>query len=1104
MGRDPRDLWRVFGHQRGMSFKHVLIANRGEIAVRIARAVAELDMTSTAVHPADDASSLHVKAADHAVELPGAGVRAYLDSAAIIAAALESGCEAVHPGYGFLAENAAFARACKDAGLTFIGPSPEALDAFGDKAKARGLAIKKGVPVIAGTKGAAGLAEIEGFFASLPKGAGMMIKAVAGGGGRGMRIVRERSQIAGAFAAAGREAKAAFGEEALYAEQLWEGVRHVEVQIAGDKTGVVAVGERDGSLQRRQQKIIEIAPAPGLSDALRTALHEAAVTLAAAVRYRTLGTMEFLLDPASGAFAFIEANARLQVEHTVTEEVTGVDLVQAQIRLAAGESLAAIGLAETPGFRGWAIEARVNLETPLADGGAEPAGGVITAYEPPSGLGVRVDGYGYAGYAAGPAYDSLLAKVIARGDTLAAAAARTARALAEFRIEGSATNIAFLRAILADPRVRAGEATTRFIADNAAALVEAAHSLTPRVFATAAAQPKAVQVAQSLPGATAVAASLQATVGALEVAEGDTVRGGQTVAILEAMKMEHVVVAPVGGVVARIDAEKGQVLAKGEAILFITPGATEEGEADEVAAVDLDHIRPDLAESLERWAIVGDAGRPEAVARRRRRNQRTARENIDDLIDPGTFLEYGAFALAAQRRRRSVEELKAMSPADGLICGLGQVNGALFGPERARCAALAYDFTVLAGTQGHNNHRKTDRLLDIVADEALPVVWFAEGGGGRPGDTDGTGASGLATPSFKAFARLAGQVPKIAVVSGRCFAGNASFAGLSEILICTEGCNIGMGGPAMIEGGGLGVFAPEEIGPMAVQTANGVVDILAKDEADATRLAKQALSYFQGSLADWTAADQRLLRAGVPENRLRVYDVRAVIRTLVDEGSFLELRPAFAPGLITGFVRIEGRPMGLIANDPTHLGGAVDCDGADKGSRLFQLADAFDLPVLSLIDTPGFMVGPDSEAQAAVRKTSRLFINAARLGTPMFAVVLRKAYGLGAQAMAGGSTLAPVFCAAWPTGEFGGMGLEGAVRLGYRRELEGESDPGAKQALFDKLLGNLYAAGKAINVAASLEIDAVIDPADTRHWIIQGLRTCQTRHAPRRRFVDAW
>jgi acetyl/propionyl-CoA carboxylase alpha subunit/acetyl-CoA carboxylase carboxyltransferase component len=1088
-----------------MTFTSLLIANRGEIAIRIARAAADLGLPSTAVYSTDDIHSLHMKSADRALALSGAGARAYLDIQAIIHAARTSGCDAIHPGYGFLSESAALARACAAAGITFVGPSPEALDAFGDKARARALAIRAGVPVIAGTAGVADLEEIRAFFAGLPAGSAMVIKAVAGGGGRGMRVVREAGETEAAFAAAAREAQAAFGHDGLYAERLIENARHIEVQLAGDKSGVLAIGDRDCSLQRRHQKIVEIAPAPNLPEPLRAKMADAATTLAATVRYRTLGTVEFLLDADTGAFAFIEANARLQVEHTVTEAVTGLDLVAIQIRLAAGEMLRTLGLTESPAPQGFAIQARVNLETLTPDGGAHPTGGVLSAYEPPSGPNVRVDGYGYAGYATSPNYDSLLAKVIATGATLEAAADRAARALAEFRIEGVETNAPVLRALLAVPEVLAGKATTRFIDTHAGALIAAAARLPVRVF-EGAATPAAVAAPamQTFAGTVAVSASLQATVGAIEVAEGDLVRQGQPVAILEAMKMEHVVVAAVAGRVAKIAAEKGAVLMKGAPILFIAPEAVaDEAEAD-AEVVDLDHIRPDLAEAMERWRVTLDEARPEAVARRRGRNQRTARENIDDLVDPGTFLEYGAFALAAQRRRRSAEELLRMSPADGLICGVGSVNGALFAPEQARCAALAYDFTVLAGTQGHNNHRKTDRLLEVIADQDLPVVWFAEGGGGRPGDTDGSGASGLATPSFKAFAQLAGIVPKIAVVSGRCFAGNASFAGMCEILICTEDCNIGMGGPAMIEGGGLGVFAPEDIGPMGVQTANGVVDILAVDEADATRLAKQALSYFQGPVAEWTAADQRHLRRAIPENRLRVYDVRKVIETLVDEGSFLELRPAFAPGLITGFIRIEGRPMGLIANDPTHLGGAVDCDGADKGSRLFQLCDAYDLPVLSLVDTPGFMVGPESEAAAAVRKTSRLFINAARLGTPMFAVVLRKAYGLGAQAMTGGSTLAPVFCAAWPTGEFGGMGLEGAVRLGYRRELDALEEPEAKQALFDKLLGNLYAVGKAINVAAMLEIDAVIDPADTRHWIVQGLKTCKTRHAPRRRFVDAW
>jgi acetyl/propionyl-CoA carboxylase alpha subunit/acetyl-CoA carboxylase carboxyltransferase component len=1087
-----------------MAFKSVLIANRGEIAIRIARAAAEMGLTPIAVFAEDDTRSLHVRSADKAVPLPGHGARAYLDIAAVVEAARTAGADAVHPGYGFLSENAAFARAVAAAGLTFIGPSPEALDAFGDKAKARALAKRSGVPVIDGTKGEASLKEAAAFFAGLPKGAVMMLKAVAGGGGRGMRIVRSADEIEAAFAAAAREAEAAFGAGALYAERYVEAARHIEVQIAGDKRGVVAVGERDCSLQRRHQKIVEIAPAPALPDKTRLALHEAAVTLAAAVRYRTLGTIEFLLDVAAGDFAFIEANARLQVEHTITEEVTCVDLVKAQIALAAGRTLTDVGLAATPPVQGYAVQARVNLETLDAEGNVQPTGGLLTAYEPPSGPGVRVDGYGYAGYVTSPAYDSLLAKVVGRAPTLAEAAARTARALAEFRLEGPQTNIPLLRAVLAQPTVAAGEATTTFIEANASKLAKAASKLAPRAFDAPAAPLHRATAHESVDGAEPAAAALQATVGAIEVAVDDLVRAGQPVAILEAMKMEHVVAAPISGRVVKVAAAKGDVLSKGQPILFIAPEDVEHAQEEAKEALDLDHIRPDLAEANERWRITRDEARPDAVARRRSRRQRTARENIDDLVDPGSFLEYGAFALAAQRRRRSVEELKQMSPADGLICGVGTVNAGLVGEEKARCAALAYDFTVLAGTQGAMNHHKTDRLLEVVEKEELPVIWFAEGGGGRPGDTDGISASGLATPSFKSFARLAGLVPKIAVVSGRCFAGNASFAGLCEILICTKDCNIGMGGPAMIEGGGLGVFRPEEIGPMDVQTANGVVDILADDEAHGTALAKQVLSYFQGPLASCKAADQRLLRRAIPENRLRVYDVRRVIETLVDEGSFLELRPHFAPGLITGLIRIEGRPMALIANDPMHLGGAVDCDGSDKGARMMQLADAYDLPVLSLIDTPGFMVGPDSEAAAAVRKTSRFFINGARLGTPMFAVVLRKAYGLGAQAMAGGSTLAPSFCAAWPTGEFGGMGLEGAVRLGYRRELEAETDPAAHRALFDKLLGNLYAVGKAINVATMLEIDAVIDPADTRHWIARGLKTSRPRHEPPRRFVDAW
>jgi acetyl/propionyl-CoA carboxylase alpha subunit/acetyl-CoA carboxylase carboxyltransferase component len=1070
-----------------MPFKRVLIANRGEIAIRIARAAAELGIASVAVFATDEADAPHARAADDASALPGAGPRAYLDLAAVVAAARGSGCDALHPGYGFLSENPALAQACARAGITFVGPAPEHLATFGDKAAARALAQRCEVPVLEGT-GTLDLAGALGFFARRGP---MMLKATAGGGGRGMRPVRDADEVEAAFATCAREAQAAFGDGTLYAEQLMENARHIEVQVAGDGRDVVAVGDRDCSLQRRRQKLVEIAPAPNLSDVTRAALFDAAVRLTAG--YRTLATVEFLVGP-EGQFAFIEVNARLQVEHTVTEEVTGIDLVCAQFELAGGASLAQVGLARTPHAQGYAIQGRVNLETLAADGAPRPSTGTITTYAPPGGPGVRVDGGGAAGRVVSGAYDSLLAKVIGRGRTAAEAAGRTTRALAEFHIAGVDTTIPLLRALLAEPATTDGTATTDFIDRQAGRLFEAASALAlPRAAASA-------FIAED----GAVTAPLQALVGAVEVAVGDLVRPGQALAVLEAMKMEHLVHAETGGRVVRIAVTPGEAVRPGQPLLYLEPAEVGAGEALAAAALDPDAIRPDHAEVIARHRFTLDEARPEAVAKRRKTGHRTARENIDDLVDAGSFLEYGALAIAAQKRRRSVEDLIVATPADGLITGIGSVNGALFPPEKARVATLAYDFTVLAGTQGAMNHRKSDRLLALVAEQRLPVVWFAEGGGGRPGDTDTTAVAGLDVPTFRSLAALSGVVPKIAIVAGRCFAGNAAIAGLSEIIIATKDSNLGMGGPAMIEGGGLGVFKPEQIGPSAHQWANGVIDILADDEAHATRLAKQALSYFQGVIKDWTCPDQRRLRQAVPENRLRVYDVRALIAVLVDTGSFLELRGGFAAGMITGLVRIEGRPMGLIANDPRHLGGAIDGDGAEKAARFLQLCDAFGLPVLSLCDTPGFMVGPESEDAGAVRRVSRHFIAGAKLRTPLLTVVTRKGYGLGAQAMAGGSFHAPMFIAAWPTGEFGGMGLEGAVRLGYRKELEAETDPAQQKALFDQLVARLYAAGKATSMAAALEIDAVIDPADTRRWIVGGLDAAAGRVRPWEVRVDSW
>jgi acetyl/propionyl-CoA carboxylase alpha subunit len=1097
----------------------LLIANRGEIAIRIARAAGELGIETVAVFSEDDARSLHTRRSDAAYALGASGAAAYLDIDRIIAAAKATGCDGLHPGYGFLSEKPELARRCAEEGIVFVGPSPAALALFGDKTAARALAERIGVPVIPGTAGPTSLAEAADFFDRLGPGGAVMIKAVAGGGGRGMRAVTEKSALAEAYARCQSEAKAAFGDGAVYVERLMRNARHIEVQIVGDRFGNIAhLFERECTLQRRNQKIVEMAPSPALAPALRDRITFAARELATAAQYDNLGTIEFLLDATPGAaepsFAFIEANPRLQVEHTVTEAVLGVDLVQAQLLIASGRSLADCGLAQAavPPPRGFAVQLRINMETIDENGRVQPQGGTLSAFEPPSGPGIRVDTFGYNGYRTSAAFDSLLAKLVVHSASprFADVIAKAYRALCEFRIEGVGTNIPFLQALLRHPSVQANDITTGFIAEHLAELVRAAAEPPRQLFfagVTAAAAQGAAAKPEPPAGTVPVAAPLQGTIVSIDVGPGELVRPGQQIAVLEAMKMEHLVAAERGGVVRLVAAAKGDTLMSGDSILFIEP-AEVAGDADEERpSVDPDEIRPDLAQVIARHANILDENRPEAVARRRKTNQRTARENIAQLVDPGSFMEYGALAIAAQRRRRRLDDLIKNTPADGLITGTATVNGALFGPEASRCLVVAYDYTVLAGTQGHMNHKKLDRVLGLAEQWSLPVVLYAEGGGGRPGDTDRLGLTGLDGPSFMQFARLSGQVPLVGVVSGYCFAGNAALLGCCDVIIATKNASIGMGGPAMIEGGGLGVYHPAEVGPVSFQGPNGVIDILVEDEAQATEAAQKYLAYFQGRLEHWTAADQRLLRQVIPENRLRVYDIRDVIRLLADEGSVLELRRQFGVGMITAFIRIEGHPFGLIANNPKHLGGAIDAEAGDKAARFLQLCDAFDIPILSLCDTPGFMVGPEAEKTAIVRHVARLFVTGANVTVPFFTVVLRKGYGLGAQSMAAGGFHAPFFTIAWPTGEFGGMGLEGYVRLGYRKEMEAIADPAERQAYFEKMVATKYEEGKAISIASVLEIDGVIDPAETRRWVMRGLAATPPRRIGRggkRPFIDAW
>ncbi|MEC7924303.1 MAG: carboxyl transferase domain-containing protein [Actinomycetota bacterium] len=600
---------------------------------------------------------------------------------------------------------------------------------------------------------------------------------------------------------------------------------------------------------------------------------------------------------------------------------------------------------------------------------------------------------------------------------------------------------------------------------------------------------------------------LQGTVLLLDVQVGDDVAEGQRVAILESMKMEHEVSATFSGTIQKVHVEVGETVLEAQELFSLEPKEILQTRETMASKLDLDHIREDLAEVKQRHEIGLDHKRPEALEKRRKSDQRTARENLADLLDGDSYIEYGPLVIAPQRKRRSLEDLIMNTPADGMIAGIGEVNADIFPEEKAQCVVMSYDYTVLAGTQGGQNHRKKDRLFEIAKRWELPVIFFTEGGGGRPGDTDGVQVAGLDCLAFGLWAELSALVPLVGINSGYCFAGNAAILGCCDVIIATENSNMGMGGPAMIEGGGLGAYKPSEIGPMDVQRKNGVVDIAVKDEEEAVAVAKKYLSYFQGQVTDWECEDQRKLRHLVPENRVRVYEVREIIETIFDSGSILELREDFGLGIITVLARIEGRPVGVIANNPAHLGGAIDSDAADKASRFMQLCDAFDLPIISLCDTPGFMVGPEAEKTGLVRHVSRMFVTARSVTVPTCTIVLRKAYGLGAQAMASGGFKFPLFTVSWPTGEFGGMGLEGAVKLGYRKDLEAIEDPKEREKTYQALVDRMYDVGKAISMADHFEIDDVIDPLDSRRWIVSALKACshpKTRSGKKRPMIDTW
>ena len=1150
----------------------LLIANRGEIAIRVMRAAAELDIPTVAVAPKDDVGSLHTGKADAFVELEGIGAAAYLDIDQLVKVATEHGCDAVHPGYGFLAENADFARRCAEADVTFVGPSVESLELFGDKSRARAAAAAADVPIVRGLDHAVTLDEAKAFFNDLPSRGAMMLKAVGGGGGRGSRVVTDADEVEINYQRCRDEAQAAFGNDALYVEEFMPQARHVEVQILGDATGAVThLHERECSAQRRFQKLVEIAPAPALADDLRQGIITAAARLAESVGYRNAGTFEFLVDAAGSRFAFIETNARLQVEHTVTEEVTGVDIVKAQLRLAGGATLAELGLDDIGEPRGYAVQARVCMESIDGDGTLRPASGTLSAYEAPSGPGVRTDGFGYGGYQTSLNFDSLLAKVIGHAPTggFEAAIARTTRALSEFRVEGVATNIGFLQNILRHPDFVSGAIHTRFVDDElpnlagsqdqprfvapsghedaeaaggfAGARVEDARD--PLALFMHDTQVKSAEQAsddEEPTGPIPLAASVPGVIIAVLVAADDEVLAHQPIATINSLEIDHIIRADRSGTVNSVFVSPGETVRVGDVLCEITESDAE-GEWDEaIPAQDLDLRRSDLAKVDERRVFTKDDFRAEKIERRHGKEQRSPQENIEHLMD-GTFREYGPLVTAASWQKQ--QWLRETTQADGLVMGVGNINGDLFDDEQSRAIAVHYDYMVVAGTQGGRGHYKQDRIYELAHRYQLPLILFAEGGGGRPGisggeraeavdiavatglrkpgqapprtrgsavDVAGRGGGGVPVDSytFTKLCELSGLVPLVGVNSGRCFAGNTVMLASCDVIIAAKNSTIGLGGPAMIEGGGLGIYTPEEVGPMSFQVPNGVVDILVEDDAAAMECTKKYLSYFQGAVKHWSAPEQRSLRHIVPAERNASYDMRELIKTLADENSILEIREAFGVGIITAFIRIEGRPMGLIANNPQHLSGAIDSDASDKAARFLQLCDAFDIPVLSLVDCPGVMAGPDYEHAALLRHYGRMLVTGANMTTSFFSVVIRKAYGMGARAMCGGSSLEPFFTVAWPSAEFAEMTIEGHVDLNFEEELAAIDGESERETVRKHLLDTYVDRARAVNAGGTnYGIDDVIDPADTRAWIAQGLRSVPPkplRTEKKRPNLDTW
>lgn len=1059
----------------------VLVANRGEIAVRIIRAIHELGGQAVAVYPADDANAMHVRLADEAIELPGEGVAAYLDQAAVIGAARSAQCLAIHPGYGFLSENAGFARNCQQAGIVFIGPDPDALDALGDKARARAFSIGQGVPVLPGTDGATQLPQVEEFAR---RHGAVMLKAVAGGGGRGVRPVIDPDELPQAFERCSSEARAAFGNEALYVEKLLVAPRHIEVQIVGDGSRVQHLGERDCSVQRRHQKLIEVAPSPGLDPALRARILDAAVRLAAALKYRGLGTFEFLVD--GDQFYFMEANPRLQVEHTITEEISGVDLVVTQLRLAAGATLAEVGLADAPVLQGFAVQARVNLESLAEDGAPRPSSGVIETFALPSGPGVRVDTYGYAGYRVSPRYDSLIAKVIGRGRDFAAASRRTAAALAEFDIRGVATNLDLMHGILTAEDFLAGQFDTTYIPTHLEQLLE------HRRPATAAGEQAGEasggrQRRQAAPeGSLAVSATMSGVLIKLEVAPGDVVAAGATVAVIESMKMEHLMRAPESMWIEAVTVQPGDVVDEGALLAYGDPVDVAEAApaAGDHARAQAEDWSAEVAEIARRRELALAMGGPQRVQRQRAEGKLTARERIDALVDPGSFAEIGV--LAGFGSYDDQGRLTSLLPAN-LIGGTARLN-------QRKVVLAVDDFTRRGGASDAARRGKQLFLEDYAGAMRLPMVRLLDGqsGGGSVKSIRDLGYTYVpANPAWDKVVDNMSLVPVVTAGLGPTVGLGAARLVMSHLAILVEGVGqLFTAGPPVVREATGEDLSKEQLGGAQVHRDNGSVERIVASELEAFAVIRQFLSYLPSSVyelppvldrADPPQRREEMLLAAVPRNQRRPYIIGPILDAIFDQGSVF-IYAEYGAGTVTALARLDGYPVGVIAQDPMK-GATMSVEGAQAVGRLVDLCEMFHLPIVSLTDQAGVDIGRVAEKRATIRAGARAISAVYQARVPQAELIIRRVYGVGGAGIVNRHRANRSW--AWPSGDWGSLPSRGGIEAAFRAEIAASGDPAAT---LDRLAREIGALSSPFRTAENFGIQDMIDPRDSRALLCEWVR----------------